>query len=73
MRRTQLNLKMMEDLLMKKLINFMLNMLTVVSMVSSVYCAEGTTLVEKMINTAANSSISYETALVKVHNGKVQF
>lgn len=58
---------------MRKVINFMLNMLTVVSIVSSVYCAEGTTLVEKMINTAANSSISYETALVKVHNGKVQF
>lgn len=58
---------------MKKVINFMLNVLAVVGMVSSVYCAEGTTLVEKMINSAANSTISYETALVKVHSGKVQF
>ena len=58
---------------MSKLVNFMLNAITVMTMVSSVYCAEGTTLTEKFINTAANSTISYETALVKVKSGKVNF
>ena len=58
---------------MSKLVNFMLNAITVMTMVSSVYCAEGTTLLEKFVNTAANSTISYETALVKVKTGKVNF
>lgn len=58
---------------MSKLVNFMLNVITVMTMVSSVYCAEGTTLMEKFVNTAANSTISYETALVKVKTGKVNF
>ena len=58
---------------MRRLINFMLNAITVMTMVSSVYCAEGTTLMEKFVNTAANSTISYETALVKVKSGKVVF
>ena len=58
---------------MSKLVNFMLNAITVLTMVSSVYCAEGTTLMEKFVNTAANSTISYETALVKVQTGKVNF
>ena len=58
---------------MSKLVNFMLNAVTVMTMVSSVYCAEGTTLMEKFVNTAANSTISYETALIKVKSGKVNF
>ena len=58
---------------MKKLVNFMLNAITVMTLVSSVYCAEGTTLMEKVVNSAANSTISYETALIKVNTGKVQF
>lgn len=58
---------------MRRLVNFMLNAITVMTMVSSVYCAEGTTLMEKFINTAANSTVSYETALIKVKSGKVNF
>ena len=58
---------------MKKVVNFMLNWLTVMTMVSSVYCAEGTTLMEKVVNTAANNSINYTTALIKVKTGKVNF
>ena len=42
-------------------------------MVSSVYCAEGTTKKDKDVNSAANSTICYETALVKVKTGKVNF
>ena len=58
---------------MSKLVNFMLNAVTVMAMVSSVYCAEGTTLMEKFVNTAANSTICHEAALVKVKTGKVNF
>ena len=58
---------------MSKLVNFMLNAITVMTLVSSVYCAEGTTLMEKVVNSAANSTISYETALIKVKSGKVVF
>lgn len=58
---------------MKKMINFMLNWLTAISMFTAVYCAEGATLTEKMINCAANSSINYEVALTKVQTGKVRF
>ena len=64
---------LMEEFNMKKLVNFMLNAITVMTLVSSVYCAEGTTLMEKVVNSAANSTISYETALIKVNTGKVQF
>ena len=64
---------LMEEFNMKKLVNFMLNAVTVMTLVSSVYCAEGTTLMEKVVNSAANSTISYETALIKVKSGKVQF
>ena len=64
---------LMEEFIMKKLVNFMLNAITVMTLVSSVYCAEGTTLMEKVVNSAANSTISYETALIKVKSGKVQF
>ena len=64
---------LMEEFNMKKLVNFMLNAITVMAMVSSVYCAEGTTLIEKVVNSAANSTISYETALIKVKSGKVVF
>ena len=71
--RETLKLKNMEEFIMSKLVNFMLNAITVMTMVSSVYCAEGTTLMEKFVNTAANSTISYETALVKVQTGKVNF
>ena len=58
---------------MKKMINFMLNWLTVMTMFTAVYCAEGTTIADKMVNAAANSSINYTTALVKVQTGKVRF
>ena len=71
--RETLKLKKMEEFIMSKLVNFMLNAITVMTMVSSVYCAEGTTLMEKFVNTAANSTISYETALIKVKTGKVNF
>ena len=64
---------LMEEFNMKKLVNFMLNAITVMTLVSSVYCAEGTTLMEKVVNSAANSTISYETALIKVKSGKVNF
>ena len=64
---------LMEEFIMKKLVNFMLNAITVMTLISSVYCAEGTTLMEKVVNSAANSTISYETALVKVKTGKVNF
>ena len=63
----------MEEFIMSKLVNFMLNAITVMTLVSSVYCAEGNTLMEKFVNTAANSTICYETALVKVKSGKVNF
>ena len=58
---------------MKKVVNFMLNWLTVMTMVTAVYSANGTTIAEKMINCAANSSINYITALAKVQSGKVVF
>ena len=64
---------LMEEFIMSKLVNFMLNAITVMTLVSSVYCAEGTTLMEKVVNSAANSTISYETALIKVKTGKVNF
>lgn len=71
--RETLKLKNMEEIIMSKLVNFMLNAITVMTLVSSVYCAEGTTLMEKVVNSAANSTISYETALIKVKSGKVVF
>ena len=58
---------------MKKVVNFMLNWLTVMTMVTAVYSANGTTIAEKMVNCAANSSINYITALAKVQSGKVVF
>ena len=58
---------------MKKMVNFMLNWLTVMTMFTAVYSANGTTIVDKMVNAAANSSINYTTALVKVQSGKVNF
>ena len=72
-RETLTKQNLMEEFNMKKLVNFMLNAITVMTLVSSVYCAEGTTLMEKVVNSAANSTISYETALIKVNTGKVQF
>ena len=58
---------------MKKMINFMLNWLTVLTMFTAVYSANGTTIADKVINAAANSSINYTTALVKVQSGKIRF
>ena len=58
---------------MKKVVNFMLNWLTVMTMVTAVYSANGTTIADKIVNAAANSSINYTTALVKVQTGKVRF
>lgn len=58
---------------MSKLVNFMLNWLTVMTMVTAVYSANGTTIADKVVNAAANSSINYTTALVKVQTGKVRF
>ena len=58
---------------MKKVVNFMLNWLTVMTMVTAVYSADGTTIADKVVNAAANSSINYTTALVKVQTGKVRF
>lgn len=58
---------------MKKMVMFMINWLTAFSMFTAVYCAEGTTIADKMVNAAANSSINYTTALVKVQTGKVKF
>ena len=58
---------------MKKVVNFMLNWLTVMTMFTAVYSANGTTIADKIVNAAANSSINYATALVKVQTGKVRF
>lgn len=58
---------------MKKVVNFMLNWLTAMTMFTAVYSANGTTIADKIVNAAANSSINYETALVKVQTGKVRF
>lgn len=58
---------------MKKVVNFMLNWLTVMTMFTAVYSANGTTIADKIVNAAANSSINYTTALVKVQTGKVRF
>ena len=58
---------------MKKVVNFMLNWLTVMTMFTAVYSANGTTIADKIVNAAANSSINYTTALIKVKSGKVNF
>ena len=58
---------------MKKVVMFMLNWLTAISMLTAVYSAEGTTIADKLVNAAANSSINYTTALIKVKSGKVNF
>ena len=58
---------------MKKVVNFMLNWLTVMTMFTAVYSANGTTIADKVVNAAANSSINYTTALIKVQSGKVRF
>ena len=58
---------------MKKVVNFMLNWLTVMTMFTAVYSANGTTIADKVVNAAANSSINYTTALIKVKSGKVNF
>ena len=52
---------------MKKMVNFMLNWLTVISMFATVYCAEGTNMVENITNAVADSSISYSSELTKIH------
>lgn len=52
---------------MKKMVNFMLNWLTVISMFTAVYCAEGTNMVENITNAVADSSISYSSELTKIH------
>ena len=58
---------------MKKMVMFMLNWVTALTMFAAVYSANGTTIAEKMINCAGNSSINYITALAKVQSGKVVF
>ena len=58
---------------MKKVVNFMLNWLTALTIFTAVYSANGTTIADKVINAAANSSINYTTALIKVKSGKVNF
>ena len=58
---------------MKKMVHFMLNWLTVMPMVTAVYSANGATIADKVVNAAANSSINYTTALIKVKSGKVNF
>ena len=58
---------------MKKVVNFMLNWLTVMTMFTAVYSANGTTIADKIVNAAANSSINYTTALMQVKSGKVNF
>ena len=58
---------------MKKMVNFILNWITALTMFAAVYSANGTTLTEKFVNCAANSSINYEVALTKVQTGKVRF
>ena len=58
---------------MKKVVNFMLNWLTVMTMFTAVYSANGITIADKIVNAAANSSINYTTALVKVQTGKARF
>lgn len=52
---------------MKKMVNFMLNWLTAISMFTAVYCAEGTNMVENITNAVADSSISYSSELTKIH------
>ena len=58
---------------MKKMINFMLNWLTALTMFAAVYSANGATLTEKFVNCAANSSINYEVAIAKIQSGKIKF
>ena len=58
---------------MKKMVMFMLNWVTALTMFAAVYSANGTTIADKIVNAAANSSINYTTALVKVQTGKVRF
>ena len=53
---------------MKKMVNFMLNWLTVMSMFAAVYSAEGTNAIENMANAVADKDISYCSELTRVHN-----
>lgn len=53
---------------MKKMVNFMLNWLTVMSMFTAVYSAEGTNAIENMVNAVADSSVSYSSELTRIHN-----
>lgn len=71
--RETLKLKFIGGIFMKKMVMFMLNWVTALTMFTAVYSANGTTIAEKMINCAANSSINYITALAKVQSGKVVF
>ena len=71
--RKTLNFKNDGRIFMKKMVMFMLNWVTALTMFAAVYSANGTTIAEKMINCAANSSINYITALAKVQSGKVVF
>ena len=71
--RETLNFKNDGGIFMKKMVMFMLNWVTALMMFAAVYSANGTTIAEKMINCAANSSINYITALAKVQSGKVVF
>ena len=71
--RETLNFKNDGGIFMRKMVMFMLNWVTALTMFAAVYSANGTTMAEKMINCAANSSINYITALAKVQSGKVVF
>lgn len=58
---------------MTKMVNFILNWITALTMFAAVYSANGTTLTEKFVNVAVNSTINYEVAIAKIQSGKIKF
>ena len=56
----------------KKIIKFVLNWITVMSMFSIAYCADGADAFEKVTNAISDTSISYESELTKIESKKIE-
>ena len=56
----------------KKIVKFVLNWITVMSMFSTIYCADGADVFEKVTNAISDKSISYESELTKIESKKIE-
>lgn len=56
----------------KKIVKFVLNWITVMSMFSTIYFADGEDVFEKVTNAISDKSISYESELTKIESKKIE-